>query len=335
MIDRIAAAAEINDFKRTVNLVRYAREIGYEVVKHKSCAASKCLQHSSGDKIVVARSRDDDHWIYFSLRDPRDKGTIIDFVQARNAGTDLAQVRRVLRDWLGRPEPPASDFHDKVVPTQRDRAAAAAAYHAASRTPNLRHLNERGLRPETLTHPQFADTWRRDPKYGSALFVHRDADGISGFEKKHRNFTGFAGGGEKTFWYSTPRDPVTRLVVTESAIDALSHYQLQPQTNTRYMSFAGELSPRQVVLLQKAAQKLPSSGEVVLAVDRDERGDHFFAKLSDAIASVGVAVRRDSPELAKDWNDVLKAKEHRFIDAMVQLREQARLVRGRGESLER
>ena len=314
VLDRFQAGTELNDFKRDINLVQYAREQGYEIDRAKSCRSSKCLRHPSGDKIIVARDRKDEHWIYFSVRDDRDNGTIVDFVQTRTPGADLAKVRRVLRDWLGRPDPVPPSFHDAVVPTERNRAAAAAEYHAATVVPNLHYLNERGLRAETLAHPQFAGTWRRDPRFGNALFVHRDAEGISGFEKKNHGFTGFATGGEKTFWFSTPREAVVRLVVAESAIDALSHFQLRPQPQTRYMSFAGEMSPRQVELLKLAALRLPESGQVVLAVDRDDAGDQFFRKLSAALASTGREVLRDSPELGhKDWNDVLRAREQRFV----------------------
>jgi hypothetical protein len=336
MVDRYESRSELNEFKREINLVQYAREQGYEIDKQKSCRSSKCLRHPSGDKIIVARDRVDEHWIYFSVRDDRDKGTIVDFVQMREKGADLAEVRRILRRWLGRPEPLVPSPHDLVTPVERDRAVAAAAYLAADQVSNLRYLNERGLRRETLSDPQFAGTWRRDPRHGNALFVHRDRDGISGFEKKNRSFTGFATGGEKTFWYSDPVDNVTRLVVAESAIDALSHYQLRPQSNTRYMSFAGEMSSRQVGLLTQAAAKLPKGGEVVLAVDSDMAADQFVRRLTASLAGLPASVRRDSPELpAKDWNDVLRAKEHEFIRNLPALRLDANYRRARMDALER
>ena len=62
MIDRFTAADELNDFKRDINLVQYARELGYEIVREKSCRSSKCLRHANGDKIIVARDRQDEHW---------------------------------------------------------------------------------------------------------------------------------------------------------------------------------------------------------------------------------------------------------------------------------
>ena len=40
------------------------------------------MRHPNGDKIIVKRSADG-HYVYFSVRDDRDNGSIIDFVQKR------------------------------------------------------------------------------------------------------------------------------------------------------------------------------------------------------------------------------------------------------------
>ena len=322
MVDAFQARAELNELKQSVNLVQFARSIGYEVVRRKSTAASKCLRHvQTGDKVIVARCRQDDHWIYFSLSNDRDRGTIIDFVQARmTPSPNLAGVRQHLREYLGRPMSVPESADDRVVVSERDRLAAEAKFMTAQVVGNLRHLNERGLRPETLLQAQFAATWRRDPETGNALFVHRDAAGISGYEKKNRNFTGFAAGGEKTLWYSTPQAPVERLVVAESAIDALSYWQLHPQQGTRYLSVAGQFSPLQAELLARAAAKLPAGSEVVLAVDADDAGRKLAEKMRSGMAREGLAIRQHSPSEphCKDWNDVLKLREREFIRTLPQ-----------------
>jgi hypothetical protein len=317
MHDSYQARQELNEFKQSVNLVQYARASGYEVVKSKSCAASKFLTNSlTGDKVVVARDRRDEHWVYFSVRDERDNGSVVDFVQARvSPRPSLAQVRVMLREWRGMPAAVPQSPHDRVVATDRDRAAATARFMAADVVRNMLMLNERGLLPETLAHPQFAETWRRDPTTGNALFVHRDASGISGFEQKNRGFTGFSKGGEKTLWYSTPTEPIERLVIAESAIDALSYFQLTQQLNTRYMSVAGQVSSRQLDLVVMAAAKLPPTGEVVIAVDADAAGHRLYEAMRGALLPASRRVRRDSPELPRcnDWNDVLKVREQPFI----------------------
>ncbi len=136
------------------------------------------------------------------------------------------------------------------------------------------YLSARGLRPETLSDPRFAGTWRLDAR-GNVLFAHRDESGeLTGFEVKSRGFTGFAAGGTKSAWQSAARDSDRVLVVTESAIDALSYHQLQRGTGevARYLSTAGAPSAAQCELLDKLFSRLPRGAAVVAAVDSDEAG---------------------------------------------------------------
>ena len=53
----------------------------------------------TNDKLVVRLDRDG-HWTYFSVRDDRDNGTIVDFVLRRGTSS-LAGVREELRGWAG------------------------------------------------------------------------------------------------------------------------------------------------------------------------------------------------------------------------------------------
>lgn len=55
----------------------------------------------AGDKVIVKRDADQ-HDVYFSLRDERDDGSIIDFAMRRK-GLNLGQVRKELRPWIGLP----------------------------------------------------------------------------------------------------------------------------------------------------------------------------------------------------------------------------------------
>ena len=92
MLDR---GSELDAFKRDICLVDYAQAQGYVVDRTASSRSSVVLADPSGDKVVVARAPDG-HWIFFSVRDGQDNGTIIDFVQ-RRAGGSLGEVRKELR----------------------------------------------------------------------------------------------------------------------------------------------------------------------------------------------------------------------------------------------
>ena len=73
---------------------------------------------------------------------------------------------------------------------------------------------------------------------GTILFPHHDANGLCGFETKSWRFTGFARAGSKALWWSKATPADNRLVIAESAIDAISYHQVNPHPKTRYVSFA-------------------------------------------------------------------------------------------------
>jgi hypothetical protein len=304
---------ELERFKREINLTEFAASRGYRVDRRESSRNSVVMRHAStDDKIIVARRDADQHWTYFSVRDPRDNGTIVDFVKRRDRAT-LGEARKELRKWSGHQRPAVSV--DQYVPTlaspARDRGAVQRLYGAARAAANSDYLNTRGIRPETLTSTRFHDTFRVDAR-GNVLFPHRDDQGICGFESKNYDWTSFASGGVKALWMSQVEPTDTRLVLVESAIDALSHYQLRTDTRSRYASTAGALRrDTQLDLVRRAIEALPPGGTISLAFDVDAAGD----KLAAAVESVarGATIERERSSVGKDWNDALKQRERAYI----------------------
>ena len=298
---------ELETFKTDVLLPELAASKGYALDRRASSRNSVVMRHPDGDKIIIARYEGTTHWVYFSVRDDRDNGTVIDFLQNRGAGT-LGLVRKTLRDWLGttRPDSQLPLFVKDLQPVSRDRASVMAAWEMAEPCTALPYLTGRGLGPEVLALPLFAGCVRMDRR-NNALFPHYDKEGLCGFEVKNKGFTGFATGGVKGLWYSQAKTTDARLVLVESAIDAMSFHALQGDMFTRYMSTGGELNPQQPVLLRGAMEKLHPSAVVVLAFDNDEGGDKI-AKEVEAVAPAGRKLLRMRPEGGKDWNQILKAR---------------------------
>lgn len=295
---------ELERFKTGVNLSEFAASRGYALDRRESSRNSAVMRHPDGDKIVIAR-HEGGAWVYFSVRDARDNGTVIDFLQHRDGGS-LGEVRKTLRAWSGSAQPsvPEIAFVRDLFPVSRDRAAVMAAWERARATLVLPYLTSRGLGPEVLSLPIFAGCLRVDER-GNALFPHYDREGLCGFEIKNRDFTGFAAGGVKGLWYSKARATDNRLVLTESAIDAMSFHVLQGDDRTRYMSTGGSLNPQQPALIRGAMKKLPLGGVVLLAFDADEGGEKLTEEVR-AFAPSGRELRRVVPEGGKDWNQVLK-----------------------------
>ena len=126
------AKGELEKFKTAINLSEFAASRGYVLDRRESSRNSAVMRHPDGDKIVIARNEASGDWIYFSVRDDRDNGTIIDFVQNRGGGS-LGEVRKTLRAWLGssRPAFQRCPFARDLLPVSRDRAAVLAAWEEA------------------------------------------------------------------------------------------------------------------------------------------------------------------------------------------------------------
>lgn len=320
---------ELENFKRSIDLVQYAAEQGYQVSRHETSRGSVVMRHPGTDDKIIVRKEKDGHYVYFSPRDDRDNGTIVDFIQRRQ-GKTLGHVRQELRRFAGTPRPNlhVPEYKRKLEAVEVDRNAVAQLYAAFPQPETSRYLNGRGIRPETLQSDVFRGTWREDER-GNAIFPHRDAEGLSGFERKGQ-LTGFAAGGVKALWVSNFRRDDARLVLTESAIDAMSYFQLNGGERTRFMSVGGALSPHQQELLGRAVAKMPERSTLTLAFDNDE-GGHKLAQQVEALARAvapTLTIERAVPSLGKDWNDQLKLQERDYIRTV-------RRAVGRGAELAR
>jgi len=321
---------ELERFKRDVNLSEFAASVGYQLVRRERSAGGKwrgsspasiLMRHpSTNDKIVIRRDVDG-HWTYFSVRDDRDSGSVIDFIQHRRP-VSLAEIRVELRDWLHLERPAvAPELYRSPLRIQtRDALAVAATYARACPGGASTYLDERGISLATLRNKRFADTFRIDSR-GNVLFAHRDPERpsqIVGFEIKNRGFTSFAPGGRRTLWTSNPQQGDDRLVILEGTIDALSYHQIHPSARARYISTAGSLGAYQLQLVQRAVAEMRAGGVTIIATDNDQAGERIAGRIEELIAG-SFRTRRHRSPVGKDWNDCLRAHERQRGD------------RGRGE----
>jgi len=306
---------ELEQFKREVNLTEIAGSYGYRHVDRDrsalgnwrgSGAGSVSMRHPvTRDRIVIRRDFDG-HWIYPSVRDDRDNGTVVDFLQRRHA-QNLSAVRQELRAWLNdeRTRLPGQLFRPDLSIRSGDQQAVGAAY-ANAQAMRSRYLEGRHIDRTIENDPRLASRYRVDGR-GNVLFPHADpATGLLvGFEIKNSSFTGFATGGRKTFWMSEIRPDDDCFVLVESSIDALSYHQLFTHPRSRYLSTGGAVGRDQLELIGRAMAAMPAGAEIVSATDDDAGGMKLHQQLVGVAG--GGALRRHVPPVPKDWNDYLRS----------------------------
>lgn len=304
---------ELEEFKRSINLTEYAASHGYVLNRKASSHNSATMADASGEKIIIARGTDE-HWIYFSVHDESDHGSIIDFIQSRD-GLNLGQVRKALRPWVGgtqRIKVPPQSYIPDMKPLPRDIAGVRSRYTAFDRITSTHPYleNTRGIPAAIIIDERFKPRIRIDG-HKNAIFPHYNLDGICGFEIKNNDYTGFARGGAKGLWCSRPYHTPKSLVIAETAIDALSYAALHPADHANYVSVSGQLSPDQEELLRSAMAKMPAGSEIILAMDNDEGGTALIERIEGLFSAEdcpGVALRPHlPPSTGQDWNDALRA----------------------------
>lgn len=194
---------------------------------------------------------------------------------------------------------PAERWADKRAPFRRSKV--------------WRYLAEERCLPDWVIRRAAAVGVLRDG-FHAAWFAHQDVNGaVCGAELRGPETHLCLAGSVKTLFRFKPDagDTVRRLVVCESAIDALSCAVLDTKRtrDTLYVSTAGGMGPETLVALKTmltAMQALPGA-ELVIATDDDPAGDAFADRLYDLGYEAGLEVDRFlPPDRAKDFNQTLK-----------------------------
>ena len=295
--------AELDTLKRQ-NFQAVAMNLGYSRVPGES-GTSYTLKNETGDKVIA--KLDGDHWVYFGLHDRSDNGSICDFVQRRIGGS-LGHVRKWLREATNQEilSPTARPLTlPEPAPVDLDHCykKSKAVWQSAVWNPEPAYLRCRGLAPATLNDPRFRDCWRVD-RSGNVLFPHHDQRGICGYERRGPDCKSLGAGVKRGLWKSANlwSASTTEVVITESPIDALSHYQLKGGS-LAYVATGGSLGSRQIELLTLLFKRVLRSDRVWITVgtDNDPAGDAMFEQIQQIAP---MQIYRQSA-VGKDWSDDL------------------------------
>ena len=271
-----------------------------------------CLKYRRNNEILIINHEGQGWWDPLSDA----KGDVFGLVQHLNRSLNFGQARQVLRPFVGlAPNYPA------YVPT---RSVAGPNLQPCVRwraRPRLREgspvwqylADSRALPPTLLIAAAMADVVREGP-YNSAWFAHRDDTGcVTHVEVRGADFKGSLRDGRKVlFRFSSGAGLVTRLVLTEAPIDALSVAAWEScRGDTLYAATGGGMGPDTVSAIARIARRLAVSRGSVLAsaADANPAGERYAAHHERLACTAGVPFKRLRPPIPEgDWNDVLTAQ---------------------------
>jgi tetratricopeptide (TPR) repeat protein len=200
-------------------------------------------------------------------------------------------------------------LQQSIAPVQRGDQYVPDFLLKTAPLTDTRYLNARGLSNETLgndcfqgrvlNHVHEGTSKTGQPyKFVNTAFPQVYRDKIVGLEIKAQGFRGQAADSlnASALWLSKAGQKTHTLLVTESAIDALSHYQLKQPNNAMYASTSGQLTDNKVSEVRRLISDL-NLKTVKPAFDNNLDGHIFDTKLITGLAhpSTPMGIERNLP----------------------------------------
>ena len=304
-----STSIDFSNFKRQINLADFSTTFGYSLDRKKSTRTSIAMK-SSNDKIIV--SKKGGLWVYFSVTNDQDCGTIIDFI-ANRTQQSISDVGRYLARWSGfETDCRLSSF--VIEEPKHDSSRVRVVFEKCQPLQACGYLEGRGLNRDLLVSRRFTGRIFKD-RYGNVAFPHFRNREICGLELKNHKRGLLVKGSQKTFWRSNVKRSDQVLVISESVIDALSYQQIHGLKNAMFLATGGGLSSRQCTILGEMLKSTPNIHSVILATDNDDGGHRIANQLTTAIEQTsfaGTAVKHSPQIEGEDWNDVLRSQSERL-----------------------
>ena len=296
---------ELDRFAHEIDFRSYLENRGWRAVEGKESyglrmCKGEILRDSKGKfhaaEMVMIKRESRGKWVYTNPKDGKDSGSIIKFVQSRE-GLNLGQVRKALRPLLrdgaiaspaARQQAAALKAASAAPAEERAIAAVRARFAAMQSGGDSEYLKSRAL------DKNLPSLFPHDLKIGGKgvlAFAHRDGKGeVCGYEIKGQvgteKINRFSQGGRKSLFFAGQLAGASRIVLCESAIDALSKRALdRAPPATLYTSMGGRPSAKALEEIAYLVRCHPA-GQIEIACDRDGPGLRMAADLAGLVAGV-------------------------------------------------
>ena len=321
----------LNELKAAVDFEKFIVSLGYTLDKKRSTKRNPVYENN-GDKIRLKHG--DKYTVYVSINKP-DNGTIIDFCQAREnevlancqGSNILEKTYNRLMDFLGRQHEiritgqqmsrePKKDFslddETYINPVKKDINSQGFNY-----------LKRRGIFENILSSPVFTNIGLSKNSYGYynlAFPLFNREDEIKAVGCRYYNPTSkknvkiFTEGSDKlhSIGLSTlDYKNASEVIICESDIDCMSHYQLHRNSrqDLLYIACEGYLTKEQIKNILSHIETIEkyqgTTPRITTAFDKDESGLAYSAGIQLSLAE-GEAIPI-SPDLIQRGNENIKA----------------------------
>lgn len=282
-----------------VNLPDFLRSQGFSL---KQVGREYVLQEHDSLHIKNNKAGEVGKWFRFS---ENKGGSNIQFVQ-EFMGLDFISAVELLSNEKTIP------FHDHIASKAEPSKNCEIILHEnidLSRTMHYLH-HVRGLSIASLEKLAVKGRLSQEEKTGNAVFKIFDENGLLvGAEKvgtSSMRFKSFDKGAADGYGFEIVSGKPANTYFFESAIDAVSFADLYPEhRDYRLVSMAG-VKPSVVTETMKRYAISPEN--IYLCTDNDKAGNEFAEKL---IARYP-AMKRVTPNGAKDWNDILQGRMNKM-----------------------
>jgi len=286
-------------------LVHYAKTQGFVEDKKRSTKRSVALKKDQHDKIIVTQKNG--IWMYFSVYDDQDKGTIIDFIKNRYH-VSLVQIGKELSHYLGTVAHHSSQSaYQTTSESPFNPQRIQRLFNSYSIATDHPYLSGRGIASTLLQSNRFYAKVYQD-RYGNAVFPHFKGTAPCGLELKGKDMSIMVRGSEKTLWRSNLKKADRQLIIAEAPIDAMSYQALFSLQNAFYVASSGGISTSQLQIITQILTDYPRLQEVIIITDHDTAGNRLANKITDQVkgSSFGGKLKHHQPEQKGwDWNEVL------------------------------
>lgn len=333
--NRISEIFDIKDLLQTKNPIR--ARLGITKVELDSGKGSNSIQihiteQDRGKQRILLFDHDRDgksygHFRYNNRTFQNDSGDIVQFIANRLEGRKLNDAITLLnsynyktnaRDWKTHTDFEVSTNKNRTSstkPLEIEKFENLRGIDALILTEQPHYLEKRHISNTILLHPKFIDVVMVydnpvDTKDGPVTFTNvffpkydHEAKNILGAEIKTgaKTNNNLCLGLDHLMWSSNKPEHVEKVAVFESAIDALSHYQMNSDDNknTWYFSTNGNFySGRQSWFFEhlETSGLNPENHTLILGTDRDQDGFIYDMAMYNHVLASALPDKGQNPQ---------------------------------------